>query len=112
MSSLLATHGKSVPWIETENSDTMNTIWNKSFFIYIPLATAIIAKTEDEAPLSPAHEIKTHCLTEHLKGNISAKTATGRAINVRNMTIINAVGIMADISCGNVKSPIRKNIRI
>jgi hypothetical protein len=76
----------------------MNTIWNKSFFIYIPFATAIIAKTEEEAPLSPDHDIKTHCLTEHLNGSNNTKTATGRAINVRNMTIINAVGIMAGIS--------------
>ena len=56
----------------------------------MPLATAIIANTDEEAPRRPAHEINRHWGMLQRNGRSSKKTATGLAINVKNTTIANA----------------------
>lgn len=57
---ILATLGSNVPWIATENKETINTMWNKSCFIETPAATAVMANTDEEAPRIPAQAISRH----------------------------------------------------
>ena len=78
----------------------------------MPLATAMIANTEEEAPRSPAQDTKRHCRAEQRNGFSSKNTATGRAISVRIIVMISADGMTAGIWCGKVNSPNRKKINI
>ena len=87
-------------------------MWNKSCSIATPAATAIMAKTEDEAPRSPAQEINPICSLLHFKGTIKNETAIGLAIKVRITTITNAFGAKPIICFGKVNKPNRKKIII
>lgn len=77
-------------------------------FIYASSTVAMIAKTMEVAPLSPAHEIRAICFHFAPKGFMITVTAAGLATNVRNNAIAAAGSIIDGICDGNAKSPRRK----
>lgn len=105
--------GKSAPWIDTESSETIKTIWKRSEVASVHIETAMIANTQEDAPLSPAQE--TSVIWRRFlpgKTDIRPNTETGLETNVMNTAIISACGRMLTISEGVDKRPIRKKIRI